>query len=90
MMNAITFTQAKVRLSELVDRAEARETVEIMRRGKPAARIVPPERKLCKIDVEALEALHARLPYRDKALATSFARCATTPATDGPPPRWEG
>lgn len=66
-MNAITFTQAKAQLSELVDRAEAGETVDIIRRGKLAAQIVPPKRKMRKIDVEALEALRARLPYQEQS-----------------------
>lgn len=42
-MSSISLAQAKAHLSELVDRVEAGETVEITRRGKPAARLVPPE-----------------------------------------------
>ncbi|WP_408015675.1 type II toxin-antitoxin system Phd/YefM family antitoxin [Rhizobium alarense] len=37
----INLTEAKARLGELVARAEAGEAVEIMRRGKIVARLVP-------------------------------------------------
>ena len=56
-MDAVSFTDAKAHLSELFDRAEAGETIEVTRRGKPVGRIVPPERKLKPIDVDALRAL---------------------------------
>ena len=57
-MDVVNLAEAKAHLSELVDRAEAGETVEITRRGKPAARLSPPSpapRK--RIDVDALKAL---------------------------------
>ncbi len=60
-MNAISLADAKARLSELLDRVEAGESIEITRRGKPAARLVPVERKLKKIDVAALERMVAGL-----------------------------
>jgi prevent-host-death family protein len=55
--------EAKAHLSDLVARAEAGETVNIMRRGKLAARLVPaamPPRK--PIDIAKLRALTASLP----------------------------
>jgi prevent-host-death family protein len=72
-MDGVNIAEAKAHLSELVDRAESGETVEITRRGKPAARLVPPERKLKKIDVDALAALAARLPYQEQS-AGEFVR----------------
>ena len=63
-MDAISFTEAKAHLSELFDRAEAGETIEITRRGKPVGRIVPPERKLKPIDVEALRAFTDSQPMQ--------------------------
>ena len=63
-MDAISFTEAKAHLSELFDRAEAGETIEVTRRGKPVGRIVPPERKLQKIDVEALRAFTNSQPMQ--------------------------
>jgi prevent-host-death family protein len=58
----VNLADAKARLSELVDRAEAGETVEIVRRGKPAARLAPPSPAKVKVDVAALRALTERLP----------------------------
>jgi prevent-host-death family protein len=55
--------EAKAHLSDLVARAEAGEKVNIMRRGKLAARLVPaamPPRK--PIDIAKLRALTASLP----------------------------
>ncbi len=40
-MDGVNIAEFKAHLSELVDRAEAGETVEIMRRGKPVAALVP-------------------------------------------------
>lgn len=60
-MDNYNIAEAKAHLSDLVARAEAGETVNIMRRGKLAARLVPvadlPPRK--PIDVEALRRLTA-------------------------------
>lgn len=53
-MDRINLADAKAHFSELVDRAEAGETIDIVRRGKLAARLVPPEKARQKIDVEAL------------------------------------
>ncbi len=68
-MDSYSLADAKARLSELIDKVEAGETVEITRRGKPAARLVPPERQLEKVDVDALRRLRARLPWQDKSAA---------------------
>ncbi len=72
-MESVNIAEAKAHLSELVERAEAGETVEIMRRGKPVARLVPIERKMEKIDVAALKALTDRMPYQ-KQSAGEFIR----------------
>ena len=40
-MKRFTLREAKARLSEMVDRAQAGEEVVILRRGKPVARLVP-------------------------------------------------
>ena len=57
-MEAISFTEAKAHLSELLDRAEAGETIEITRRGKTAAKLSPPgPPPRQKIDVDALRTL---------------------------------
>lgn len=60
-MDNYNIAEAKAHLSDLVARAEAGETVNIMRRGKLAARLVPvndlPPRE--PIDVDALRKLTA-------------------------------
>lgn len=61
-MDRINLADAKAHLSELVDRAEAGESIDIVRRGKLAARLVPPEPAKKKVDVAALKALAARMP----------------------------
>jgi len=55
-MDVVNLADAKARLSELIDRVEAGETVEITRRGRPAARLVPPDRRLKKLDAATLKA----------------------------------
>lgn len=61
-MDAIKLAEAKARLSELVDRVEAGETVEITRRGKPVARLTTVARPRKKIDLALLRALTAGMP----------------------------
>ena len=60
-MTRITLTEAKAHLGGLIARAEAGETVEIMRRGKIVARLVPAERPKKPIDIERLRALTASM-----------------------------
>ena len=61
-MRAISLAEAKAHLSELVDRVEAGETIDITRRGKAVARLtaVAPPRK--PVDVRLLRALTASMP----------------------------
>ena len=70
-MESINLADAKARLSEIVDRAEAGESIDITRRGKLAARIVPPgaEAPRKPLDFEALRALRASLPYQEQSAA---------------------
>ena len=60
-MKHVNLADAKARLSELVDLAEAGESIEILRRGKPVARLTPAEQPKKKIYVEALRALARRV-----------------------------
>lgn len=55
----INLAEAKARLSELVVRAEAGETVTISRRGKPAVTLVPAVQSRKPVDVDAMRALTA-------------------------------
>jgi prevent-host-death family protein len=53
---------AKARFSELLDRAEAGETITIRRHGRPVARLVPARRALTR--EERLESLARWEEYR--------------------------
>ena len=67
-MEAINLADAKAHLSALLDRVEAGEEIEITRRGKAVARLVPPERQLKKVDVAQLRQLAAGLtPQKQSA-----------------------
>lgn len=63
-MSNISLADAKARLSELVERAAAGETVCITRRGKPMAQLVPVVRTPKPIDVAALRALTDSMPLQ--------------------------
>jgi prevent-host-death family protein len=68
-MNAIPLADAKAHLSELVDRVEAGDSIDITRRGKPVARLVAPARPRKRIDTALLAALTAPLPRQRKPAA---------------------
>lgn len=73
-MDSYSLADAKARLSELIDRVEAGESVEITRRGKLAARIVPPERTPKPIDVERLKTLTASQPMQKESAGVFIRR----------------
>jgi prevent-host-death family protein len=58
-VEAFKLADAKAHLSELVSRAEAGETLEITRRGRPVARLVPVENPRPAIDWGALRQVRA-------------------------------
>lgn len=66
-MTAINLADAKARFSELINRIEGGEAIDIIRRGKPVARLVgvQPERK--RIDAQMLGTLTARLTRQGAA-----------------------
>lgn len=66
-MESINLADAKAHLSELIDRVEKGETIEILRRGKPVARLIAAERPRKPIDVVALRALADSLPYQTES-----------------------
>jgi prevent-host-death family protein len=66
-VDRINLADAKAHLSELVDRAEAGETIDIVRRGKLAARLVPPEKTTQPIDIAGLRALREKQPYQSES-----------------------
>ena len=61
-MNAVNLADAKAHLSELIDRVEAGESVDITRRGKPVARLTAVARPRRRVDAALLRSLTATLP----------------------------
>lgn len=53
-MESFNLADAKAHLSELVDRAEAGETITITRRGRRAARLIPSEAAKQPVNAELL------------------------------------
>lgn len=69
-MATISLADAKAHLSELVDRVEAGDTIDITRRGKPVARLTAVERPRRAIDAAQLQALTATMPPQSPDAAT--------------------
>lgn len=61
-MDKINLADAKARLSELVDRVEAGDSIDIIRRGKPVARLTAVARPRQRIDATMLRSLTATMP----------------------------
>lgn len=61
-MTAISLADAKAHLSELVDRVEAGDSIDITRRGKPVARLTSVARPRKRVDAALLQALTATMP----------------------------
>ena len=68
-MESINLADAKALLSELLDRVEAGDAIDITRRGKPVARLSAIARPRKPIDVSALRALTAALPQQTQDAA---------------------
>jgi prevent-host-death family protein len=68
-VDSYSLAEAKAHLSELIDRVESGETVDITRRGKLAARLIPPEKKRQKVDVDALRRVTANHKYQHQSAA---------------------
>ena len=72
-MKTVNLAEAKAHLSELVDSVEAGEVVQILRRGKPVARLVPTPRKRKPFDLSELQQLTANMRYQEQS-AGDFVR----------------
>jgi prevent-host-death family protein len=66
-MESFNLADAKAHLSELVDRAEAGETITITRRGKMAARLVPVEPAKQPIDAAWLASVVDGMAWQEKS-----------------------
>lgn len=61
-MHSVDLVDAKAHLSELVDRVEAGDTIDITRRGKPVARLTAVARPRKPIDAGLLRSLTTTMP----------------------------
>ncbi len=61
-MTAINLTDAKAHLSELIDRVQAGDSIDITRRGKPVARLTAIAKPRQRIDIDLLRSLTAAMP----------------------------
>ena len=68
-MDTVNLADAKTNLSQLVDRVEAGDTIEITRRGKPAARLVAATRQKKPISLAELEAHTKTMPHQNEGAA---------------------
>jgi hypothetical protein len=66
---AINLAEAKARLSELVDRVEAGDSIEILRRGKAVARLTAPATPRKRVDAALLRSLTDSLPPATESAA---------------------
>ena len=69
-MNAINLADAKAHLSELVDRVAAGDSIEIMRRGKPIAKLSAATTPRKAIALSSLQQLTATMPPATSDAAT--------------------
>lgn len=72
-MGTVNLADAKAHLSELVDRVQAGDTIDITRRGRPVARLTAIARPRKRIDLAMLEALTAAARPQDEG-ATDLVR----------------
>jgi len=66
-MDNVSLADAKARLSELVERAEAGDPVTITRRGKPVVQITAIKKMPRPIDVAAMRALTNSMPMQTES-----------------------
>lgn len=66
-MKLVTITEARKRLGLLVNEAQRGETIEITRRGKVVARLVPPAPARNQIDFAKLKALTDTMPLQSES-----------------------
>ncbi len=66
-MDRINLADAKTHLSELVTRASEGEEIEIVRRGKIVARLLPPARPKRGINVDELRRMTDAMTYQEQS-----------------------
>lgn len=68
-MDPVNLADAKAHLSELIDRVEAGDSIDITRRGKPVARLTAVVRPRKRIDAALLRSLSATMPPQTESAA---------------------
>ncbi|WP_016745257.1 type II toxin-antitoxin system Phd/YefM family antitoxin [Rhizorhabdus wittichii] len=68
-MDRISLAEAKAHLSELVDRVEAGDSIDITRRGKPVARLTTVAMSRKPIDSALLRSLTETMPPQGESAA---------------------
>ena len=68
-MNPVNLADAKAHLSELIDRVEAGDSIDITRRGKPVARLTAVDTPRKAIDASLLQSLTANMPRQTETAA---------------------
>lgn len=68
-MDTVSLADAKRRLSELIDRVEAGDSIRITRRGKPVARLPGVATPREPIEMSSLKALTDGIPLRRESAA---------------------
>jgi prevent-host-death family protein len=68
-MDAINLADAKAHLSELVDRVEAGDSIDILRRGKAVARLTSVAKPRKRVDAALLGVLTASMPPQSESAA---------------------
>jgi prevent-host-death family protein len=68
-MDAISLAEAKAHLSELVDRVQGGDSIDITRRGKPVARLTAAVRPRMQIDLVLLQTLTASMQPQTQSAA---------------------
>lgn len=66
-MKIVNLADAKSHLSELVDRVEAGDSINITRRGKPVAQLSKVRRQAKPIDAGILKALTDTMPHQTQS-----------------------
>jgi prevent-host-death family protein len=72
-MESYSIADAKARFSEVVEHAEAGHTIDITKRGKLVARVVPVERQRKPFDFANLKRFTDSLPFQEES-AGEFVR----------------
>jgi prevent-host-death family protein len=68
-MNSVNLADAKAHLSEMIDRVEAGDSIDITRRGKPVARLTTVASPRKPVDAALLQSLTANMPQQTETAA---------------------